>query len=159
MTTRFSVAFTPRAERQLDSLYSYIADRSGTARAERFVGRIVAACESLRTSPERGTKRDDIRPNLRTMGYARRVTIAFSADTAAKIVAIHGVFYGGQDFRDSARRQRIEKPHAFTFTRSAPRPRINVSNSGKLVAIIEASSTVTGSRDASPITRKLMAMR
>ena len=98
MTARYSVVFTPRAERQLDSLYSYIADRNGTARAEHFLGRIVTACEALRTSPERGTKRDDIRPNLRTMGYARRVTIAFSVDTAAGMVAIHGVFYGGQDF-------------------------------------------------------------
>ena len=32
------------------------------------------------------------------MGYARRVTIAFSANVSTEIVAIHGVFYGGQDF-------------------------------------------------------------
>jgi len=98
MTTRYKVVFSPRAACQLDSLYSYIADHSGEARAEGFVGRIVATCESLQTMPERGTKRDDIRPNLRVMGYKRRVTIAFSVDTAAATVTIHGVFYGGQDF-------------------------------------------------------------
>jgi toxin ParE1/3/4 len=53
---------------------------------------------SLATFPERGTKRDDIRANLRTIGYARRVTIAFSVNALAKTVAVHGVFFGGQDF-------------------------------------------------------------
>lgn len=62
----YNVVFTPRAERQLDNLYAYIADNSGVARAENFVGAIVADCLSLSTFPERGTMRDDIRPNLRT---------------------------------------------------------------------------------------------
>jgi hypothetical protein len=53
---------------------------------------------SLATFPERGNKRDDIRPNLRTKGFARRVTIAFSVDPKNNVVAIHGIFYGGQDF-------------------------------------------------------------
>lgn len=94
----YIVVFTPRAERQLDSLFTYIADHSGESRAESFVGAIVTDCLSLSTFPERGTKRDDIRPNLRTKGYRRRVTIAFSVNTSTDIVAIHGVFYGGQDF-------------------------------------------------------------
>ena len=95
---RYTVVFTPRAERQLSTLYDYIADESGQARADNFVGGIVADCLSLSTFPERGTKRDDIRRNLRTVGYARRVTIAFSVNISTEIVAIHGVFYGGQDF-------------------------------------------------------------
>lgn len=98
MTKRYTVVFTPRGERQLQELYSYIAEHGSKARAERFVGRIIETCLSLSTFPERGTKRGDIRPNLRTMGYARRVTIAFSVDKRARTVAIHGVFYGGQDF-------------------------------------------------------------
>jgi len=67
-------------------------------RADRFVSGIVEDCMSLSTFPERGTKRDDVRPNLRTKGYARRVTIAFSVDATTNVVAIHGVFYGGQNF-------------------------------------------------------------
>jgi hypothetical protein len=35
---------------------------------------------------------------LRTVGYAKRVTIAFSVDLARDTVAIRGVFYGGKDF-------------------------------------------------------------
>lgn len=98
MTKRYAVVFTPSGERQIQELYAYIAEHGSSARADRFVGRIVETCLSLSTFPERGTKRDDIRPNLRTMGYARRVTIAFSVDKRARTVAIHGVFYGGQDF-------------------------------------------------------------
>lgn len=100
---RYTVVFTPRAEQQLADLYAYIANDSGEARAEKFVGAIVADCLSLATFPERGSKRDDIRPNLRTKGYALRVTLAFSVDHLAASVAIHGVFYGGQDFEPSLR--------------------------------------------------------
>jgi toxin ParE1/3/4 len=95
---RYTVLFTPRAERQLSELYAYIADHSGEARADKFVSAIVDDCLSLATFPERGDKRDDIRPNLRTKGYARRVTIAFSVDVSTTTVTIHGAFYGGRDF-------------------------------------------------------------
>ena len=65
---RYTVVFAPRAERQLDDLYSYIADASGAALAEDFVGGIVADCLSLTAFPECGTKRGDIRPNMRVKG-------------------------------------------------------------------------------------------
>jgi toxin ParE1/3/4 len=65
----YTVVFTPRAKRQLDDLYAYIADNSSEARAEKFIGRIVDDCLSLSTFPERGNKRDDIRPNLRIKNY------------------------------------------------------------------------------------------
>ena len=41
----------------------------------------------------------------------------------------------------------------------APRPSISARKFGKLVAIIEASSTLIGFRDAMPMTKKLIAMR
>lgn len=46
--------------------------------------------------PERGVRRDDIRPGLRTVGYRRRVTLAF--EVTNDLVSIFGVYYGGQDF-------------------------------------------------------------
>jgi hypothetical protein len=48
--------------------------------------------------PERGMRRDDLRPGLRVKGYDWRVTIAFSIDATNSKAAVHGVFYGGQDF-------------------------------------------------------------
>ncbi len=101
MTRTYTVIFTPRAERHLDSLYSYIADQSGEARAKHFVGRIIDHCRNLSTFPERGTKRDDIRPGLRTTSFARRVMIAYAVDGDADTVAILGVYYGGQDFEQA----------------------------------------------------------
>jgi toxin ParE1/3/4 len=47
--------------------------------------------------PRRGSTHDEVRPGLRTLGYKRRVTIAFSVE--ARVVVIHGIFYGGQDFK------------------------------------------------------------
>ena len=46
---------------------------------------------------ERGARRDDIRPELRVIGYRRSVTIAFTlSDTQ---VVILRVFYGGVDWK------------------------------------------------------------
>lgn len=58
-------------------------------------------CDGLGTFPERGTKRDDILPGLRVIGYRRRATIAFAIEPQ-KIVIL-GVFYGGQDFEAAFR--------------------------------------------------------
>src|ERR1700749_241592 len=98
MTKPYAVVFSPRAERHLESLYTYIADNSAEERAERFVGRIVETCLNLSTFPKRGTNRDDIRPNLRPTYHAGRVTIAYSVDDETATVAVLGVYYGGQDF-------------------------------------------------------------
>ncbi len=93
---QYSVIFSPQAEQQLGSLYTYIVEHGGEERAERYVSSIITFCQGLSTFPERGTKRDDLRPNLRVIGYAKRTTIAFSVETDR--VIIHGVFYGGQDY-------------------------------------------------------------
>jgi toxin ParE1/3/4 len=71
------VIFAPEAQTDLLQLYDYIAADSGTARALRYTDRIVAHCLGLVNSPERGRRRDDLRPGLRTTAFRRRVTIAF----------------------------------------------------------------------------------
>jgi toxin ParE1/3/4 len=95
------VLFTASAERQLDSLHQYIADRAGEGTADGYMGRIVTFCRGLSTFPLRGTARDDLLPGLRTVGFERRATIAFMVTTDA--VLIEGVFYGGQDFEANFR--------------------------------------------------------
>ncbi len=100
---QYQVVFTRSAEGQLNELYSFIAENGGETSAETFVGGIVADCLSLSMFPERGTRRDDIRQNLRVKGYRRRVSIAFSVDAASALVVIHGIFYGGQDFESLLR--------------------------------------------------------
>ncbi len=91
------VVFTPEAEEQLAALYRYIAvAASSAAIAQRYTSAIITYCEGLRTFPQRGTRRDDIRPGLRITNYKKRAVIAFDVD--AERISIIGVFYGGQDY-------------------------------------------------------------
>lgn len=94
----FRVIFTPEAEEQLLDLYRYIAAAASPDIAARYTDAIVTYCESLRTFPHRGTKRDDVRPGLRITNYRKRAVIAF--DVQAETVSIIGVFYGGQDYEN-----------------------------------------------------------
>jgi len=51
-------------------------------------------CLGLAEFPERGTRRDAIRPGLRTLGYRRRVTIAFQV--TGSTVTILRLLYAGR---------------------------------------------------------------
>jgi toxin ParE1/3/4 len=93
---KFKITFRPKAEADLFELYRYIAEKAGHAIAGRYIDRIEAACMALENTPARGTRRDDIRPGLRTVGFERRVTIAFKV--VAREVVIIRIFYGGRDF-------------------------------------------------------------
>ena len=90
------VIFSPVAQQQLDALYLEIISSKTPAVAEKFTSSIVDYCERLARFPRRGKLRDDLRPGLRTVGFRRRVTIAFSVEE--EYVVILGIFYGGQDF-------------------------------------------------------------
>jgi plasmid stabilization system protein ParE len=91
----YHVVFSPEAESQLVALYFHIAEAASPEIAAKYTEDIVKECESLRVLPFRGTRRDNIRPGLRTIGFRRRVTIAF--DVAVDVVTILGVFYGGRE--------------------------------------------------------------
>jgi toxin ParE1/3/4 len=95
------VLFTASAERQLDRLHRYIAERASEPTADRYVGRIIDFCEGLNIFPLRGAARDDLLPGLRTIGFERRATIAFMVTD--DVVLVEGVFYGGQDFEANFR--------------------------------------------------------
>jgi plasmid stabilization system protein ParE len=91
----YHVVFSPEAESQLVALYFHIAEAASPKIAAKYTEDIVKECESLRTLPQRGTRRDNIRAGLRTFGFRRRVTIAFTV--ADNVVTILGVFYGGRE--------------------------------------------------------------
>jgi len=92
----YRVVFSPEAEEQLAELFRYIAEAASPGTAARYTEAIVSYCESLRTFPLRGTRRDDVRSGLRITNYKKRTAIAF--DVHAEVVSIIGVFYGGQDY-------------------------------------------------------------
>ncbi|MBX9699745.1 MAG: type II toxin-antitoxin system RelE/ParE family toxin [Acetobacteraceae bacterium] len=93
MTRR--IVFAPEARADLRELYLFIAAHSGDARALGYVSRIEAFCRGFGDVPERGTRRDDLRPGLRTVGFERRVTLAFTV-TADAVVFLR-ILYGGRD--------------------------------------------------------------
>lgn len=92
----YEVVYSPSAAQHLADLYSWITEKSGYAmRAEAFVSEIMDFCEDLPQYPLRGVSRDDIRPGLRTIGFRRRVIVAFAVLPSR--IEIHGIFYGGRD--------------------------------------------------------------
>ena len=97
--TRYEVVFTPEAEEQLAELYRYIEENATAAIALNYTNSVVEYCEALATFPLRGTRRDDVRPGLRTIGYKRRTEIAYTVDDGR--VSIIGIFHGGRDYETS----------------------------------------------------------
>jgi len=93
--THYRVVFRREALQQLEDLYDFIADAGSPANAAGFAESIVTFCEALSDFPYRGVAREDLRPELRTIGFRKRVVIAFVV--LEETVAIIGVFYGGRD--------------------------------------------------------------
>jgi toxin ParE1/3/4 len=95
----YTVIFSAAAEADLFAIYDYIAERAGGAIALRFVESIEAYCLGFATMPERGMRRDDLRPGLRTVGFRRRATILFEVDRNTRRVVVHGVYYAGRSLQ------------------------------------------------------------
>ena len=76
-------------------LYDYIALHDGAERAIGYVDRIEECCRSLSVFPDRGNRRDDLRPGLRILGFERRAVIALKV-TADRVMILR-ILYGGRD--------------------------------------------------------------
>jgi toxin ParE1/3/4 len=98
---KHKIVFRPQAEADLLELYDYVADEAGHAVAGAYIDRIEAACLVLETFPERGTRRDHVRPGLRTMGFERRATIVFQVRKSD--VVIVRIFHGGRNYESAMR--------------------------------------------------------
>jgi plasmid stabilization system protein ParE len=96
----YEVVFDTAARQDLRDIFDYINTRAGSDTAERFTTRLFQHCATLSHTPERGTRRDELRPGLRTMGYRRRATIVFRVDRAARKVVVLGIYYGGRNYTD-----------------------------------------------------------
>lgn len=94
-TVTVEARFRPAAVKDLFDLHAFIATQSGTERASAYVSLLEAACLSLGDFPERGTRRDDLRPGLRTLGFRRQASIVFRI--TADGVEIGRILHGGRD--------------------------------------------------------------
>jgi toxin ParE1/3/4 len=93
---RRSVVYAPEARDDLLALYDWIADAASPNVAFTYLTRVEAWLAGFDVAAERGTRRDDIRPGLRTVGFERRLTVAFTVGDAS--VVILRVFHGGEDW-------------------------------------------------------------
>jgi toxin ParE1/3/4 len=94
----YDLVFDAAARQDLKDIFDYINSRAGRAIAEKFTLALYEHCASLRHTPERGTRRDELRPGLRTMGYRKRATVLFNVDNAQRRVVILGIYYAGRNY-------------------------------------------------------------
>jgi toxin ParE1/3/4 len=92
---KYRVVFAPRAIRDLDEIFVYLASDVGATAAREYISRIRNYCAGFSTFPKRGTRRDDIRPGLRLVGYRYKATVAFDVESGT--VTILRVFHRGRD--------------------------------------------------------------
>ncbi|MFI0844538.1 type II toxin-antitoxin system RelE/ParE family toxin [Mesorhizobium sp. IMUNJ 23232] len=95
---RRRVVLSPAARADLKWIYDTIAPAAGRATALRYIERIEDYCRGFDYASERGSRRDELRRGLRTVGFERRVTIAFTVATDE--VVIFRVFYGGVNWEE-----------------------------------------------------------
>jgi toxin ParE1/3/4 len=98
------VVFSEGARADLDSLFEWLVERAGEVIALGYVERIRRHCLALLPFPERGTKRDEIAPGVRTIGFERRATIAFAIESDT--VLILAIAYGGRQLDADRLRRR-----------------------------------------------------
>ena len=96
---RFPVLLNEEAIRDLDEIYRYVAERSGSPlTAIRFVRRIRRRCLRIGNVPFGGQGRDDLKLGLRTVPFEHSAVIAWKVEGGK--VRITNVFYGGRDYEN-----------------------------------------------------------
>jgi len=91
---KFEVRLAESAEADLRDIYDYVALEASPDRASAYVDRIMAFLSKLELFPQRGTLHDDIRNGLRTIGFERRISIAFVVESGT--VVILRLLYAGR---------------------------------------------------------------
>ena len=90
------VVFTPEAQRDLQQLHDWIAERAGDEVALGYIQRLESYCLGLTIASQRGRRRNDLHPGLRIVGFERRVAIAFFVEP--DVVVISRLHYGGKNW-------------------------------------------------------------
>ena len=95
---RQTVEVSEDAKIDLIAIYDWIANTSDLATALSYIERLENYFQGFDVASERGHLREDIRPNLRVVGFEKRITIAFIVEEDR--VVILRIFYGGQNWND-----------------------------------------------------------
>ena len=92
--TQKRIELSARALDDIREIGDWVEERAGSGIAVAYVQRIEDFCERLALSPNRGSRRDDIRPGLRIVGFERRIAVAFTISPEQVIIV--RVLYGGR---------------------------------------------------------------
>jgi plasmid stabilization system protein ParE len=101
---RYVVKYADGSQMDLAGIAAFIMEQSSEERAMRYVRRLVNECSSLHVAPYRGNKRDDLRPNMRLIGYKREVAIVFRIEEQSSAVVILGFAYRGRSLDEISNR-------------------------------------------------------
>lgn len=102
------VIWREEAIADLKAIYVSTADQANPDIALRFVQRIESAGEKLADYPDRGRRRDNIRPGMRSVPFRRAVTIFYAVD--ADEVQIVRVIHARRDAPAAFQDNREELP-------------------------------------------------
>lgn len=94
----YRIRFHPLVARDLDAIAQWIIDYAGPEVAACKLAEIEAAITTLKTTPHKGSLRDEIAPGIRAIPAARKAVVAFVVDDDAREVLIYAVTYGGADW-------------------------------------------------------------
>jgi toxin ParE1/3/4 len=97
------ILWSEEADADLDTIYEWMASEADPETALRYMLRIEAAAEKLADFPNRGSPRDEIRPRLRSVPFARSVTIFYTVgeDQVLIVHVIHARRDTGAAFQDN----------------------------------------------------------
>jgi toxin ParE1/3/4 len=105
----FEVLLTEGAQRDLESIYDYIAKQDGPARADRVLDRLLVVAEQLREHPNRGTYPEE----LLALGireyrqvYLRPYRLIYRAIGARVFISV--IADGRRDFQNLLARRLLE---------------------------------------------------
>ena len=94
----YRIRFHPLVARDLDAIAHWIIDYAGLEAAARKLSEIEAAIATLKTTPHKGSLRDEIAPSLRAIPAGRKAVIAFVVADDEGEVLIYAITYGGADW-------------------------------------------------------------
>ncbi len=94
----YRIRFHPLVARDLDVIAQWLIDYAGPEVAARKLSEIEAAIATLKTTPHKGSLRDEIAPGLRAIPAGRKAVVAFLVDEDVSEVLIYAVTYGGADW-------------------------------------------------------------
>jgi toxin ParE1/3/4 len=110
LANTFRIEFDEAALGDLADIRDFLTGARDADFAGEFLSRIFDWLSDFDTLPRRGTRRDDVRPGLRIIGWRRTLTVAFAVDEARETVTIFAVLYRGRDV-DTVLRDRNDRGH------------------------------------------------